>query len=76
MGPLKIKLNVPKSVVDYFRLQQVWENEGGAISALSNTSPGDDVNLPLQPGTTFKVVSGQFEVEDDTLYYIAEITSL
>ena len=73
MDCLKVKLDVPKSVIEYFRLQQVWENEGGAILTIPEASFDHEIHIPLNPGDSFKVVSGKLAVEDNSLYFVAEV---
>lgn len=70
---LKIKLDVPERTVDYFRVQENWENEGGSTQVYSKISHFPDDTIPLQPGDQFKVLNGTIERIDNNLFYIAEI---
>ncbi len=71
---LKIKLDVSPKTAEYFRLQEQWENEGGAITVNSDVRLA--LNIPLQPGDHFKVVDGNIQFEDGNCYYLAEIEKL
>lgn len=70
---VRIKLDIPQSTIDYYRFQERWENEGGAIVIKSKEDliPGD--KIPFTPGETFRVVSGRIDLVNDNFYYIAEI---
>lgn len=70
---IKIKLDVPKKVVEYFKLEQQWENEGGAVPHNRDTELENDIRVPLKPGLCFYVMDGRFEVEDGCLLYVADI---
>jgi hypothetical protein len=71
---LKIKLDISPKTAEYIRLQEQWENEGGAITVRSDVKPA--LNIPLQPGEHFKVVGGHIHFEDGSCYYIAEVEKL
>jgi hypothetical protein len=70
---IKIRLDVPDSTIDYYRFQERWENEGGAIviKTREDLIPGN--KIPFTPGETFRVVSGSIDLVDGHFYYIAEI---
>lgn len=70
---IKIKLDVPDKVIEYFRLEQQWENEGGAILRNQEAELEHEIEIPLKPGLTYYIQDGQFEVEDNHLYYVANI---
>lgn len=73
---VKVKLDVSKSVIEYFRFQHVWENEKGATSILPDAPLDEEINIPLRPGERFQVISGQLVVEDEAMFYIADIIQL
>jgi hypothetical protein len=70
---IKIKLDIPESTIDYYRFQERWENEGGAISIRSKEDliPGN--KIPFVPGDFFRVINGSIDLIDNRFYYIAEI---
>lgn len=70
---IKIKLNVPQEVIDYFQREQQWENEGGSVPRNQNAELEHDIEIPLKPGLCYFVMDGRFEIEDNDLLYIANI---
>ncbi len=70
---IKIKLDVPKKVIEYFQLEQQWENEGGAVPRNQEAELEQDLQVPLKPGLCYYVMDGRFEVEDGYLFYIADL---
>lgn len=70
---IKIKLDVPHEVMEYFRLEKEWENEGGAIPRNPEAELEHDIEAPLKPGLCYYVMDGRFEVEDGCLLYVADL---
>lgn len=70
---IRIKLDIPQSTIDYYRFQERWENEGGAIviKTKEDLIPGE--KIPFTPGETFRVLNGRIDLIDDHFYYIADI---
>lgn len=73
---IKIKMDVPNSVIEYLKLQQIWENEGGALKKRDHTLQEYNLCIPLSSGNSFRVVCGYMDLEADSLYYIAKLISL
>ena len=73
---IKIKLNVPETIIAYFRLQEKWENEGGAIRIMSKDDLIPDEKIPFAPGELFRVLSASIELIDDTFYYIVNVETV
>lgn len=70
---IKIKLDVPHDVIEYFQLEQQWENEGGAVPRNQDAELEHDIETPLKPGVCYYVMDGRFVVEDGNLLYIADL---
>ncbi len=70
---LKIKLDVPDGTIAYYRLQQQWENEGGAVKILSKESLVPAEKLPFTAGDCFRVIGGSVDLIDEEFYYIVDI---
>ena len=70
---IKIKLDVPREVLEYFQLEQQWENEGGAIRPNQAAEIEHDIEAPLKPGLCYFVLDGHLEVEDNHLFYIVDL---
>ncbi|NBC66734.1 MAG: hypothetical protein GVY07_13890 [Bacteroidetes bacterium] len=70
---IKIRLDVPQEVIEYFQLEQKWENEGGAIPRNEKAEIEHDIKAPLKPGMCYYVMDGHFEVQDKQLLYVADI---
>lgn len=70
---IKIKLDVPESVIRYYELHSHWENEGGATPARKEPF---NLELPIQKGDLLKVVSGVTDVRDGEAFYIADVEIL
>ncbi|MDZ7717663.1 MAG: hypothetical protein U5K72_02440 [Balneolaceae bacterium] len=70
---IKIKLDVPDSVIEYFQREQQWENEGGAIPRNEEAELEHDIQVPLKPGISYFVMDGRLDIDGDHLYYIADI---
>ncbi|MCG2587332.1 hypothetical protein [Rhodohalobacter sulfatireducens] len=70
---IKIKLDVPQEVIEYFQLEQQWENEGGAITKNEKAEIEHDIKAPLKPGMCYYVMDGRFEIQDNNLLYVADI---
>lgn len=70
---IKIKLDVPHKVIEYFQDEEQWENEGGAIPRNSEAEIERDIEVPLKPGRCYYVMDGRFEVEDDSLFFVADL---
>lgn len=70
---IKIKLDVPQEVIEYFQLEQKWENEGGAIPSNQESEIEHNIQLPLKPGLCYCVMDGRLEVEDGLLIYVADL---
>jgi hypothetical protein len=73
ISKINIKPDVPENTIDYFRLQEQWENEGGAISIRlkEDLIPGD--KIPFTPGESFKVIHATIDLIDDHFFYIVDI---
>lgn len=73
MRQIRIKLNAPESTIGYYRLQEQWENEGGAIRVRHGEEFLPDELIPVKPGEYFRVVDGVVDLIDDSFYYIVNI---
>ncbi|PKD44056.1 hypothetical protein [Rhodohalobacter barkolensis] len=77
MGPyekqLRIILDVPKQTAAYYKLQQKWENEGGAIAVDRSTDILEEANLPFRAGEAFQVIDGEIEIKDEEVIYIVNV---
>lgn len=73
---IKIKLPVPKPVIDYAHFQEQWENEGGSTTALPAVENIHGLKLPFQAGDCFQVLHTTTDIEDDEMIYIADIQKL
>jgi len=76
MVRIKIKLDASEGTLAYNRLQEQWENEGGAVSIRSNVDLVLGDKIPFTPGDTFRILSGRMDFIDDDFYYIAEIEKI
>lgn len=73
MIQIKVVLELPADLVETVRLEEQWENEGGATS---KNIPGDWIFgniLPFYPGDSFKVVSGDIEAFNGQFYYCVNL---
>jgi 5-hydroxyisourate hydrolase-like protein (transthyretin family) len=70
---LKIKLDLPEGTIAYYRLQQQWENEGGAVKILPKENLVPAGKLPFTTGDYFRVISGSVDLIDEEFYYIVDV---
>ncbi len=73
MVQIKIKLDVSEGTHAYYRLQEQWENEGGAVAIKSEEDLVPNRNIPFVPGDTFRVLNTSLDLVNENFYYIAEI---
>ena len=73
MKRIKIRLDVPKSTVNYHHLMEQWENEGGAIPVTLKEDLIPNNQIPFSAGDTIRIVSGSIDMIDDKFYYIVDL---
>ncbi len=73
---LKIKLDLPQKTAGYYKLQEQWENEGGAIIVDHTTDIIPEAKLPFRAGEAFQVIDGAIDIEDDEIFYIVNVQSI
>lgn len=76
MIQIKIKLDVPESTITYYRLQEQWENEGGAIAIFSKEDLIKEDIIPFLPGEKIRVINGTIDLMENDFYYIADIEKI
>lgn len=72
----KILLDLPTDVNKTIRLEEQWENEGGAPSNNIIDEWISDSELPFAPGDSFKVVSGRVEQINNQFYYSVNLEKI
>lgn len=66
---VQIRLDVSRKTIAYLRLQEQWENEGGATTMADPWDSVPEQTLPFHPGDLLKVVDGHLELMDDEIFY-------
>lgn len=70
---LKIKLDISKEATQYYKLQEQWENEGGATINQAIESYLPESQHHLKPGDYFRVLDSRIELMDDEVFYILDL---
>jgi hypothetical protein len=73
---IKIKLDIQESTIEYIRLQEEWENEGGAFVPRSGEGLVPGSKIPFAPGDRFRVVNSAIDLINSHFYYIADIQKI
>lgn len=70
---IKIKLDLSGDSAKYYKLQERWENEGGATTDQSATKSLLEIEPPLKTGEYFQVVGGNIDFIGEEIFYVADI---
>jgi len=68
-----VKLSLPESATSYIRLQESWDNEGGAISVADQDVVLPDIKLPFHPGENLRVIDGHVEFIENQAFYVVTV---
>lgn len=73
INQLKIRLDISEDAVQYYKLQEKWENEGGATinQAVETYLPENQIQLKI--GEYFRVLDSRIELIDDEVFYIVDV---
>ncbi|GEM_PF-1395895 len=70
---LKFKLDITKEALQYYKLQEQWENEGGAtFNQAVETYLPESLHY-LKPGDCFRVLDSRIELINEEVFYIVDV---
>ena len=70
---LRIRLDITEEAMRYYKLQEQWENEGGATINQAVKPNLPENQLRLKTGDHFQVLESRIELINDEIFYILEV---